>query len=202
MDQLFCFVGQYVDDSMGLYYNIFWFYDLDVGCFINQDLIGFNGGVNVYYYVFNLVGWVDLWGLVGSYVFGFYQIFVLQLLVYNGQMVGMFYYVNDVGGFEFKVFFFGGFILYFNYVNVGYVEGQFVLFMCDNGIFEGLVFYNNFEGMCGFCVNMIEIFLFENVKMIVVLFEGVILVKCGVIGEIKVFMGNSNFLKFFMKGGC
>ncbi|ONS53195.1 hypothetical protein A8E36_35510 [Burkholderia cenocepacia] len=201
-DQPLRFAGQYADDSTGLHYNTFRFYDPDVGRFINQDPIGLNGGANVYHYAPNPVGWVDPWGLAGSYALGPYQISAPQLPAYNGQTVGTFYYVNDAGGLESKVFSSGGPTPYPNYANAGHVEGQSALFMRDNGISEGLVFHNNPEGTCGFCVNMTETLLPENAKMTVVPPEGAIPVKRGATGETKVFTGNSNSPKSPTKGGC
>ncbi|WP_137940360.1 RHS repeat-associated core domain-containing protein [Chitinivorax sp. B] len=57
------FAGQYADDSTGLHYNTFRYYDPDVGRFINHDPIGLLGGVNLYAYAPNPTGWVDPLGL-------------------------------------------------------------------------------------------------------------------------------------------
>ncbi|MBB5018568.1 RHS repeat-associated protein [Chitinivorax tropicus] len=57
------FAGQYADDSTGLHYNTFRYYDPDVGRFINHDPIGLNGGFNLYAYAPNPTGWIDPWGL-------------------------------------------------------------------------------------------------------------------------------------------
>ena len=56
------FAGQYADDSTGLHYNTFRYYDPDVGRFISQDPIGLAGGENLYAYAPNPSGWVDPWG--------------------------------------------------------------------------------------------------------------------------------------------
>ncbi|KVK78136.1 hypothetical protein WJ47_17075 [Burkholderia ubonensis] len=61
-DQPLRYAGQYADDSTGLHYNTFRFYDPDVGRFINQDPIGWLGGNNLYAYGRNPTGWVDPWG--------------------------------------------------------------------------------------------------------------------------------------------
>ncbi|HIH2750052.1 TPA: RHS repeat-associated core domain-containing protein, partial [Burkholderia lata] len=67
-DQPLRYAGQYADDSTGLHYNTFRFYDPDVGRFINQDPIGLLGGDNLYQYAPNPVRWLDPWGLaVGDY---------------------------------------------------------------------------------------------------------------------------------------
>ncbi len=55
--------GQYYDNENGLHYNRHRYYDPDVGAFITQDPIGLLGGVNVYQYAPNIMGWVDPLGL-------------------------------------------------------------------------------------------------------------------------------------------
>ncbi|WP_421424768.1 RHS repeat-associated core domain-containing protein [Pseudomonas sp. Pseu.R1] len=57
------FQGQYLDRETGLHYNTFRFYDPDVGRFTTPDPIGLAGGLNLYAYAPNPVGWVDPWGL-------------------------------------------------------------------------------------------------------------------------------------------
>ncbi|KVD51221.1 hypothetical protein WS61_03075 [Burkholderia sp. ABCPW 11] len=61
-DQPLRYAGQYADDSTGLHYNTFRYYDPDVGRFINQDPIGLLGGDNLYAYAPNPTGWIDPWG--------------------------------------------------------------------------------------------------------------------------------------------
>jgi len=56
------FQGQYLDRETGLHYNTFRFYDPDVGRFTTPDPIGLAGGINLYRYAPNAVGWVDPWG--------------------------------------------------------------------------------------------------------------------------------------------
>ncbi|WP_241492819.1 RHS repeat-associated core domain-containing protein, partial [Pseudomonas endophytica] len=56
------FQGQYLDRETGLHYNTFRFYDPDVGRFTQPDPIGLLGGINLYQYAPNAVGWVDPWG--------------------------------------------------------------------------------------------------------------------------------------------
>ncbi|MDR0244630.1 MAG: DUF6531 domain-containing protein [Burkholderia sp.] len=63
MDQPLRYAGQYADESTGLHYNTFRFYDPDVGRFINQDPIGLMGGDNLYQYADNPIGWTDPLGL-------------------------------------------------------------------------------------------------------------------------------------------
>ncbi len=62
-DQPLRYAGQYADESTGLHYNTFRFYDPDVGRFINQDPVGLLGGDNLYQYAANPVGWTDPLGL-------------------------------------------------------------------------------------------------------------------------------------------
>lgn len=55
--------GQYLDRETGLHYNLFRYYDPDYGRFTQQDPIGLSGGLNLYQYAPNALGWVDPWGL-------------------------------------------------------------------------------------------------------------------------------------------
>ncbi len=57
------FQGQSLDVETGLHYNRFRYYDSDVGMFISRDPIGLLGGVNVFAYAPNPIGWIDPWGL-------------------------------------------------------------------------------------------------------------------------------------------
>ena len=57
------FQGQQVDEESGLAYNRHRYYDPNTGRFISKDPIGLAGGVNVYQYAPNPVGWVDPLGL-------------------------------------------------------------------------------------------------------------------------------------------
>jgi RHS repeat-associated protein len=59
IEQPLRFPGQYADDSTGLHYNTFRYYDPDAGRFISQDPIGLLGGENLYAYVPNPTGWTD-----------------------------------------------------------------------------------------------------------------------------------------------
>ncbi|WP_218729128.1 RHS repeat-associated core domain-containing protein, partial [Enterobacter chuandaensis] len=43
--------------------NLFRYYDPDCGRFTQQDPIGLAGGINLYQYAPNALGWVDPWGL-------------------------------------------------------------------------------------------------------------------------------------------
>ncbi|MBJ6474313.1 MULTISPECIES: RHS repeat-associated core domain-containing protein, partial [Enterobacter cloacae complex] len=59
--------GQYADGETGLHYNLFRYYDPQVGRFIVQDPIGFNGGnLNLYNYAPNPLLWIDPMGLALS----------------------------------------------------------------------------------------------------------------------------------------
>jgi RHS repeat-associated protein len=53
------FQGQYLDRETGLHFNTFRFYDPDIGRFTTPDPIGLAGGINLYAYAPNPVGWVD-----------------------------------------------------------------------------------------------------------------------------------------------
>jgi RHS repeat-associated protein len=55
--------GQYEDAETGLHYNLFRYYDPDVGRFVSQDPIGLLGGFNLYQYAPNPISWIDPWGL-------------------------------------------------------------------------------------------------------------------------------------------
>ncbi|MFF7110511.1 RHS repeat-associated core domain-containing protein, partial [Pseudomonas sichuanensis] len=60
------FQGQYHDHETGLHYNRYRYYDPRVGRFINQDLISYAGGINLYSYGDNPVYWSDPLGLAGN----------------------------------------------------------------------------------------------------------------------------------------
>ncbi|WP_241228060.1 RHS repeat-associated core domain-containing protein, partial [Pectobacterium wasabiae] len=55
--------GQYADEETGLHYNLFRYYDPTVGRFTTPDPIGLAGGINLYQYAPNPLGWVDPLGL-------------------------------------------------------------------------------------------------------------------------------------------
>ena len=57
------YAGQYADGETGLHYNLFRYYDPQVGRYIVQDPIGLNGGWNLYQYAPNPLGWIDPLGL-------------------------------------------------------------------------------------------------------------------------------------------
>ena len=57
------FQGQSLDVETGLHYNRFRYYDSDVGMFISRDPIELLGGLNVFAYAPNPIGWIDPWGL-------------------------------------------------------------------------------------------------------------------------------------------
>ena len=62
-DQNLRFQGQYLDRETGLHYNTFRFFDPDVGRFTQPDPIGLAGGLNLYQYAPNAIGWIDPAGL-------------------------------------------------------------------------------------------------------------------------------------------
>ncbi len=57
------YAGQYFDNETGLHFNTFRFYDPQIGRFIMPDPIGLLGGMNLYAYAPNPLGWIDPWGL-------------------------------------------------------------------------------------------------------------------------------------------
>ncbi|EAA7672688.1 hypothetical protein D1784_14750 [Salmonella enterica subsp. enterica serovar Molade] len=59
------FQGQYLDRETGLHYNLYRFYDPDIGKFISGDPIGLRGGLNLYQYAPNPLSWIDPLGLTG-----------------------------------------------------------------------------------------------------------------------------------------
>lgn len=63
----FRFQGQYEDIETELYYNRFRYYDAEIGCYLNQDPIGFEGGLNFYNYVHDTNNWIDVSGLTGRH---------------------------------------------------------------------------------------------------------------------------------------
>ncbi len=63
-DQNLRFQGQYLDRETGLHYNLFRFYDPEIGRFTQPDPIGLAGGLNLYEYAPNPFTWIDPWGLL------------------------------------------------------------------------------------------------------------------------------------------
>ena len=61
--QPFRFQGQYEDEETGLFYNRYRYYDPDSARYLTQDPIGLAGGINVYKYTENPIGWIDPLGL-------------------------------------------------------------------------------------------------------------------------------------------
>ena len=57
------FQGQFFDEATEWHYNLFRYYDSDIGRFVSQDPIGLEGGDNYYQYAPNPVQWIDPWGL-------------------------------------------------------------------------------------------------------------------------------------------
>ncbi|QLK63643.1 type IV secretion protein Rhs (plasmid) [Enterobacteriaceae bacterium Kacie_13] len=58
--------GQYLDRETGLHYNLHRYYDPDSGRFTQPDPIGLKGGLNLYAYGPNPLGWIDPLGLSAS----------------------------------------------------------------------------------------------------------------------------------------
>ncbi|EFC1529192.1 DUF6531 domain-containing protein [Escherichia ruysiae] len=63
VEQSLRYQGQYLDRETGLHYNLHRYYDPDVGRFTQPDPIGLNGGLNLYAYAPNPLGWIDPLGL-------------------------------------------------------------------------------------------------------------------------------------------
>jgi RHS repeat-associated protein len=59
------FQGQQADGETGLVYNRHRYYDTDSGRFVSKDPIGLAGGLNLYQYAPNAIGWVDPLGWAG-----------------------------------------------------------------------------------------------------------------------------------------
>ena len=55
--------GQYLYRETGLHYNLHRYYDPDSGRFTQHDPIGLAGGLNLYQYAPNSLGWIDPLGL-------------------------------------------------------------------------------------------------------------------------------------------
>ncbi|WP_437957717.1 RHS repeat-associated core domain-containing protein [Sorangium sp. So ce119] len=61
---LFRYPGQYEDSETGLHYNRYRYYDPEIGRYISPDPIGYFGGLNLFAYGPNPIGWPDPLGLV------------------------------------------------------------------------------------------------------------------------------------------
>lgn len=85
--------NQYFDVETGLIYNRYRYFDTDIGQFISQDPIGLDGGINIYEYAPNPIGYIDPLGLVhektqGYHVYGLYDVDA------NGNIAEKPYYVG------------------------------------------------------------------------------------------------------------
>ncbi|MDJ0042740.1 RHS repeat-associated core domain-containing protein [Pantoea allii] len=72
------YAGQYADSETGLHYNLFRYYDPQIGRFTVQDPIGLEGGLNLYAYAPNPLTWTDPLGLYkgeGERGLGKYNVF-------------------------------------------------------------------------------------------------------------------------------
>jgi len=77
------YAGQYADSETGLHYNLFRYYDPQVGRFTVQDPTGLAGGLNLYHYAPNPLGWIDPLGLYageGQRELGRYHVFHEHIL--------------------------------------------------------------------------------------------------------------------------
>ncbi|EAM3410041.1 RHS domain-containing protein [Salmonella enterica] len=69
------FQGQYLDRETGLHYNLYRFYDPDIGKFISGDPISIRGGINLYQYAPNPISWIDPLGLASTNNPGVYDVY-------------------------------------------------------------------------------------------------------------------------------
>ena len=63
MHQPLRYAGQYADSETGLHYNLFRYYDPQIGWFIVQEPIGLSGGLHLYSYAPNPLKYIDPPGL-------------------------------------------------------------------------------------------------------------------------------------------
>ena len=63
----FLYQGQSLDNEIELAYNRFRYYDVEDGRYISQDPIGLAGGLEFYGYVEDTNGWLDEFGLSGTF---------------------------------------------------------------------------------------------------------------------------------------
>ncbi|QMT36458.1 DUF6531 domain-containing protein [Neisseria wadsworthii] len=61
--QPFRLQNQYYDVETGLHYNLYRYYEPDIGRFVSSDPIGLFGGDNLYTFAPNITAWIDPWGL-------------------------------------------------------------------------------------------------------------------------------------------
>jgi len=72
--QPYTFTAREFDLETGLYYYRARIYDASTGRFLQEDPIGFAGGINVYVYGdSNPVNWIDPWGLAGNDEWQFHE---------------------------------------------------------------------------------------------------------------------------------
>ena len=134
--------------------------------------------------------WVDVFGLSENYHLGDYQISSPTLPAYDkNKTEGVLYYIDKKGEIQAKEFSSGGKTDFPNYANSNHVEGKSALFMRDNAVREAVVFHNNTDGTCSFCVAMTETLL---PKGTVVPPENAVAKKRGYIDVPKTFIGNEN----------
>jgi RHS repeat-associated protein len=70
----YTYTGRELDSESGLYYYRARYYDASIGRFLQEDPIGFDGGVNFYEYVGNSpVNLIDPFGLYGTNSCGYYK---------------------------------------------------------------------------------------------------------------------------------
>lgn len=120
---------------MGLYYNLYRFYDLDIGKFILGDLILLRGGINLYVYVLNLISWIDFFGL-RKLCLGFLSVDDVVRFVLSKYNLMFIFKNREYGGIIFRVK--DGF---YGYICGCLGIGRIVLIFKDlvGGLFKGLI---------------------------------------------------------------
>jgi uncharacterized protein RhaS with RHS repeats len=159
---------------------------------LSQDPIRLAGGSNLYSYVYNTNTSIDPLGLE-SFSLGNNNIERPQLPAYDGKTTqGTLYYTDSNGQVQSENFSSGGKSQYPNYANANHVEGKSALFMRDEKIQEGIVFHNNTDGTCGFCVSMTPTLLPEGASLTIVPPEDAEATKRGAVDETITIIGNEN----------
>jgi RHS repeat-associated protein len=59
--------GQYLDREIELHYNTFRYFDFNIGRYVQPDPINLHGGINLYQYGPNSIGWIDPLGLTSEF---------------------------------------------------------------------------------------------------------------------------------------
>ena len=84
---------------------------------------------------------------------------------------------------------------YKNYIPAAHVEGKAAIYMNENGLTTGTVYYNNTNGTCGFCEKMLQTLLPEDAVLQVVPPVGAVANNPNATDVVKEYIGNSNPIK-------